>query len=424
MTVDECIDAYKKMMRQIFEKKENRSVFKRLGGVTPQFSSKELENAIKQVLRSRGVNAEEKFETKGGKCKLPALATSAAPTYFSPIAISSSHFIDGALGANNPCLELEEEATDLWCEETGHLQPLVKCFVSIGTGNPGVRSVSDKGWKYFVETLAKEATETEATNQKWLGRWRDAVEKGRAFRFNVDHGLEGVGLAEWKEGDLLESTAATYLGKRGTIGDVRACVENLRAKEYEPTVEFTNFLKQQAKVQDGQRSPAQAKATPTEIAELISLGTSSLRKNPPNLPQAYINLTTALSFLRADPATPPKNVSRLCQKLTQTSLLLSMSARSGTKRKQHADQAREYADKALENAKMADDECMVAQAEFMGACVGVWKVFVNGGSIEKREVVEVLLGQRLDELRAFEGTVGVRAYEEMAGTYLGYLRKM
>lgn len=160
-----------------------------------------------------------------------ALATSAAPTYFSPTSISSSHFIDGALGANNPCLELEEEATDLWCEETGHLQPLVKCFVSIGTGNPGVRSVSDKGWKYFVETLAKEASETEATNQKWLGRWRDAVEKGRAFRFNVDHGLEGVGLAEWKEGDLLESTAATYLGKRGTIGDVRACVENLRAKE-------------------------------------------------------------------------------------------------------------------------------------------------------------------------------------------------
>lgn len=94
-----------------------------------------------------------------------------------------------------------------------------------------MRSVSDKGWKYFVETLAKEASETEATNQKWLGRWRDAVEKGRAFRFNVDHGLEGVGLAEWKEGDLLESTAATYLGKRGTIGDVRACVENLRAKE-------------------------------------------------------------------------------------------------------------------------------------------------------------------------------------------------
>jgi hypothetical protein len=160
-----------------------------------------------------------------------ALATSAAPTYFSPASISSSHFIDGALGANNPCLELEEEATDLWCEETGNLQPLVKCFISIGTGHPGVRTVIDKGMKGLLETLRKEATETEDTNQKWLGRWRDHVEKGRAFRFNVDHGLDGVKLAEYEEQDLLSAATATYLQKRGTIGEVRGCVENLRLKE-------------------------------------------------------------------------------------------------------------------------------------------------------------------------------------------------
>ena len=42
-----------------------------------------------------------------------ALATSAAPTYFSDVAIKGSKFVDGALGVNNPALEVEEEASDL-----------------------------------------------------------------------------------------------------------------------------------------------------------------------------------------------------------------------------------------------------------------------------------------------------------------------
>ncbi|KAF1960382.1 phospholipase [Byssothecium circinans] len=265
MTVEECIDAYTRLMKQIFEKKENRSIVSMLGVVKPRFSSETLENAIKQLLQRRAISVDEKLDNgQRGKCKVfvctkfqktnvttrlrsyrtpssstsfsptileAALATSAAPTYFSPASINSSHFIDGAIGANNPCLELEEEATDLWCEETGNLQPLVKCFISIGTGHQGIRSVSDKGMKGLIETLRKEATETEKTNQTWQGRWREHVDKGRAFRFNVDHGLDGVKLAEFEEQDLLSAATATYLQKRGTIGEVRSCVENLRMKE-------------------------------------------------------------------------------------------------------------------------------------------------------------------------------------------------
>ena len=160
-----------------------------------------------------------------------ALATSAAPTYFSDIAIEGSKFVDGAIGANNPAVEVEEEASDLWCEETGHLQPLVKCFISVGTGHPGVRSISDKGLKNLLETLQKEATETENTNQQFLGRWRDHVEKDRCFRLNVDHGLETVRLAEFEQQDLIQAATSTYLGERVTKGKVRMCVENLRMKE-------------------------------------------------------------------------------------------------------------------------------------------------------------------------------------------------
>lgn len=159
-----------------------------------------------------------------------ALATTAAPTYFSSASIDSSGFIDGALGANNPVLNVEEEAADLWCEDTGDLKPLVKTFISIGTGRPGLRSVSDKGLRYLVETLQREAMETEGTNQLWESRWREAM-AARCFRFNVVQGLEKVSLAEYEQRDLLRTATLAYLGERATKGVVNACVLNLRKKE-------------------------------------------------------------------------------------------------------------------------------------------------------------------------------------------------
>jgi hypothetical protein len=131
----------------------------------------------------------------------------------------------------------------------------------------------------------------------------------------------------------------------------------------------------------------------------------------------------ALSYLKSDPSTPPKQVSRLCQKLMDTSLSLSIKARRKTERKQHANQAREYAEKAVENARKADDDCMLAQAEFMMACVSAWKIYVEEGALARQEVAEVMLGQKLDELRKFEH-LDLSNYEDQARKYLGLLRKL
>lgn len=159
-----------------------------------------------------------------------ALATTAAPTYFSDTYIDGSKFVDGALGANNPVLNVEEEAADLWCETTGELKPLIKAFISIGTGHPGIRSVSDKGLKQLVDTLRKEATETESTNQQFESRWREFMWT-KCFRFNVTNGLEDVKLAEFDQEDLLRAATVAYLTERATKGVVVACIENLRQKE-------------------------------------------------------------------------------------------------------------------------------------------------------------------------------------------------
>jgi predicted acylesterase/phospholipase RssA len=64
-----------------------------------------------------------------------ALATSAATGFFAPVSIGARKFVDGVLGANNPVDKVEGEASNIWCSETADLKPLVKCFISIGTGS-------------------------------------------------------------------------------------------------------------------------------------------------------------------------------------------------------------------------------------------------------------------------------------------------
>ena len=71
MSVEECIDAYTKMMKQVFEKRANQSFISILGGVKPRFSSKALENAISQVLKERNISVDEKFEKRTrSQCKV------------------------------------------------------------------------------------------------------------------------------------------------------------------------------------------------------------------------------------------------------------------------------------------------------------------------------------------------------------------
>lgn len=53
MDVDECIVAYKALMKSVFEKKKNLITLSFRGVIRPQFSSEVLENAIKSVIKAR-----------------------------------------------------------------------------------------------------------------------------------------------------------------------------------------------------------------------------------------------------------------------------------------------------------------------------------------------------------------------------------
>jgi hypothetical protein len=62
MSVEDCIAAYTKLMRRVFEKKENRSIMSALGGVKPRFSAQALADAITEVLVANGHTMYDKFE--------------------------------------------------------------------------------------------------------------------------------------------------------------------------------------------------------------------------------------------------------------------------------------------------------------------------------------------------------------------------
>lgn len=141
--------------------------------------------------------------------------------------------MDGALGANNPVEEVEGEAANIWCSETGNLKPLVKCFVSIGTGNPGKRAIEDNMLNFFSKTLVGITTETEATGRKFVARWAEHLDNKRLFRFNVEQGLQGVGLAEFAEQGTIEAVTSEYLTHQSQKFQVRDCVSNLTQKQGE-----------------------------------------------------------------------------------------------------------------------------------------------------------------------------------------------
>ena len=87
----------------------------------------------------------------------------------------------------------------------------VKCVVSIGTGNPGIKPIAEGALKFFSETLVNIATQTEATAKIFAERHRLLYESKRLFRFNVEQGLQEVGLEQWERLDEVRAHTGQYI---------------------------------------------------------------------------------------------------------------------------------------------------------------------------------------------------------------------
>ena len=160
-----------------------------------------------------------------------ALATSAATSFFEPVIIGARKYVDGALGANNPVGLVWTEAQSIWCPEDGKLEQMVKCFVSIGTGNPGTTPIKNGLAGFLTDTLKDIATNTESIANEFAARNRGLLDTKRYFRYNVSQGLQSVGLAEYQKQPEIATTTMAYLSEQNQKFNVRDCANNLRAKD-------------------------------------------------------------------------------------------------------------------------------------------------------------------------------------------------
>ena len=157
-------------------------------------------------------------------------ATSAASSFFDPIAIGryKEEFVDGATGANNPVMELWNQAQLMWGVEP--LEGKVRCLVSVGTGIPSLKPFRDDVL-HIGKTLVAIATETEQTAERFRQDKSQLDSSGRYFRFNIDRGLEDIGLEESVKKKEIASATRRYITSQVVFKQMQACAGNLAERE-------------------------------------------------------------------------------------------------------------------------------------------------------------------------------------------------
>ncbi|WPH02326.1 Hypothetical protein R9X50_00518900 [Acrodontium crateriforme] len=242
MTVDEAIESFVALMSTIF-KRERRIPFSLISGkIQPRYDTKELENAIKQVIFKRGLpenvrmrngqvprcrtfvvalsgNARQtvhftNYPKRGepndmyDKIKLweAARATSAATTFFAPMKIDGSIFMDGGIGANCPLDSLWKEARLAFGPNA--LEPQICCVLSVGTGKPNLRAFGEN-LKDVGQSLLDMATETDRTAERFYENHEDLSNRDGYFRFNPPY-LDEVGMDEGDKQAIIRDRTEAY----------------------------------------------------------------------------------------------------------------------------------------------------------------------------------------------------------------------
>ncbi|TVY60674.1 Calcium-independent phospholipase A2-gamma [Lachnellula suecica] len=260
MSVDECIAEYTALSSEVFTHLQRRMDWKfRLQG---RFDHKSLEKRIKALLVERGEDPDALLSSPNSSCKTKqtsdtvvlssyfsrrrgldmlntvkfweaARATSAATTFFDDIKIGGEGFVDGATGQNSPIATMWTEAGDIFKQKGAagwRLEDHVQCFVSIGTGVPSLQAFGESLLD-VAKTIASIATDSMTAAEDFQRHHSNMVSGNRFFRFNVQRGLETVGLEEAKKQDEIKAATRKYIQEEVTFNHLERCAENLQERE-------------------------------------------------------------------------------------------------------------------------------------------------------------------------------------------------
>jgi hypothetical protein len=290
MDVDECIEAYKKLAKEVFGRKSLRG---RLSGgfAKPKYSDERFDRVIASLYDRHGdLDLQYKMEdlrrnpklvctvvcteletnwTKRRKrnkvllcshccryetCRVcdAARATSAAPTYFKEKKVGKRILVDGGYGeTNNPSLNAyrhylfnPRNAPELTSSDDIH-------WVNIGTGTwPKNAPPPTQPWLRYllpgaantmlnsVRDLMAIATECETTAD-YMRTYERLQSRFSFSRFSADTGLHTIALDRHDELEKIEQRTAAYLQKRSVkreLERVAACLrEGIQLRRQEET---------------------------------------------------------------------------------------------------------------------------------------------------------------------------------------------
>jgi hypothetical protein len=141
-------------------------------------------------------------------------ATSAAPTFFEEMQFGTPKvtYLDGGVGFNNPCAEVDHAAKALWEGRS------IGVIVSVGTGLQSLSSVKKAAmWLPFglgtdislATALAGMATSTARVDNEMRRMYSNSDTK--YYRFDVDRGLANISLEQWMKEDEMASLTEQYM---------------------------------------------------------------------------------------------------------------------------------------------------------------------------------------------------------------------
>ncbi|KAH7081680.1 acyl transferase/acyl hydrolase/lysophospholipase [Paraphoma chrysanthemicola] len=141
-------------------------------------------------------------------------ATSAAPTFFEEMqfGVPKVTYLDGGVGFNNPCAEVDYAAKALWEGRS------IGVIVSVGTGLQSIPSVKKMAsWLPFglgtdislASALAGMATSTARVDNELKRMYNNSDTK--YYRFDVDRGLANISLEQWMKEDEMAALTEQYM---------------------------------------------------------------------------------------------------------------------------------------------------------------------------------------------------------------------
>jgi len=136
-----------------------------------------------------------------------ARATSAAPSFFDPLSVKDITTLrDGSLRNNNPINEVIDEVHTEFSDHE------ISCLVSIGTGVSKTEFFGN-GLVSIARACARIATDTDEAERTFRNNHAspNQVLHDCYFRFEVEQGLQDVGMEEWKNTEHIWGVTTSYL---------------------------------------------------------------------------------------------------------------------------------------------------------------------------------------------------------------------